>query len=344
MGLTRRELIKASAGILGSLSAASSQPGAPLPSWNDGPARQAILDFVRVTTDKSSPDFVPPQERVATFDQDGTTWVEHPIYSQVLFAFDRVAALTPQHPEWKMTEPFRAVLTGDKAIIETFTPKDIEAIMIATHTGMTADTFQTIVANWMATATHPRFRRPYPQMVYQPMLELIRYLQDNRYRTYIVTGGGQAFVRAYAQQVYGIPPENIIGSAIETKYAYDDTGQGILIREPKVLLDNNFSGKPEDIYLFLGCRPRAAFGNSTGDRQMLEYAQAGGGRRLIQLLLHDDGRREYEYGPAQGLPDTKVGTFSQELYDEATARGWTIISMKRDWKRVFTGEAITSKA
>ena len=344
MGFTRRALVKASAGILGYVSACSAQSNDPLPSWNDGPARQAILDFVRATTDRSNRDYVPPQERIATFDQDGATWAEHPMYSQVLFAFDRVAALALQHPEWKTIEPFRAVLTGDKDIIETFTPKDIEAIVFATHTGMAPDVFQKIVADWMATATHPRFNRPYPQMVYQPMLELIRYLQGNGYRTYIVTGGGQAFVRAYAQQVYGIPPENIIGSAIETKYAYDDAGQGILIREPKVLLDNNFSGKPEDIYLFLGRRPRAAFGNSTGDRQMLEYAQAGGGRRLNQLVLHDDAQREYAYGPAQGLPDTKVGTFSQELYDEAKAKGWTVISMKKDWKRVFPDEAITSKA
>jgi len=215
---------------------------------------------------------------------------------------------------------------------------------MATHTGMTTDAFHKIVEQWIATATHPRFHKPISEMVYQPMLEVMHYLRANGYKTCIVTGGGQEFVRAYAQQVYGIPPENIIGSALETRYTYDDSDQGILMREPKVLLNDNFSGKPEDIYLFLGKRPRAAFGNSTGDRQMLEYTQAGDGRRLMQLVLHDDARREYAYGPAQGLPNTKVGTFSQALYDEAKAKGWNVISMKNDWKRIFAGETITSQA
>ncbi len=310
----------------------------PLPSWKDGSAKKAILDFVKTTTDKKNSKFVPPEERIATFDQDGTTWVEHPIYSQVLFAFDRVAALAPQHPEWKTTKPFQAILAGDKEAMAKFTLKDIEVLVFATHTGMTTGVFEPIARDWIATAMHPRFHRPYSQMVYQPMLEVMHYLRDNGYRTYIVTGGGQDFVRAYAQQVYGIPPEQIIGSALTTKYEYQD-GVGVLMREPKLLLSNDLAGKPEDIYLFLGRHPRVAFGNSSGDHQMLEYTQACGGVSLEMLVLHDDAVREYAYGPAEGLPDSKVGTFPQTLYDEAKAKGWTVISMKNDWKRIFTGPA-----
>jgi len=318
----------------------ASQPSAvaavdPLPSWNDGPAKQAILDFVKTTTDKASPKFVAAGDRIATFDQDGTTWVEQPIYSQVLFAFDRVGELAPQHPEWKTKMPFKAVVTGDREAMAKFTLKDIEVIAMATHTGMTTETFQSLVKDWMAKAKHPRFDKPYPQMVYQPMLEVMRYLRDNGYRTYIVTGGGQDFVRAYAQQVYGIPPEQIIGSALDTQYQYNQEGQGILMRDPKLLLNNNGAGKAEDIYLFIGKRPKAAFGNTDGDRQMLEFTQASGGASLEILVLHDDATREYAYGPAQGLPDNKVGTFPQTLYDEAKAKGWIVISMKNDWKQIF---------
>ena len=306
----------------------------PLASWNDGPAKKAILDFVKTTTDKNNSKFVPPAERIATFDQDGTTWVSHPIYTQVLFTFDRVAALAPQHPEWKTRQPFQAVLTGDKDALAKFTPKDIEALVLATYTGMTTEAFQAIVKDWMAKAKHPRFHKPFSRMVYQPMLEVMRYLRNNGYRTYIVTGGGQDFVRAYAQQVYGIPSEQVIGSALSTKYEYED-GTGLLMREPKLLLENDFAGKAEDIYLFLGRHPRAAFGNSSGDRQMLEYTQACGGASLEMLVLHDDAAREYAYGPAHGLPDSKVGTFPQTLYDEAHAKGWVVISMKNDWNRIF---------
>ncbi len=310
----------------------------PLPSWNDGPAKKAIVDFVKTTTDKNNAKFVPPEERIATFDQDGTTWVEHPIYTQVLFTLDRVAALAPQHPEWKTMQPFQAVLAGDQTAMAKFTLKDIEGLVLATYTGMTTEAFQAVVTDWMAKAKHPRFHRPFSEMVYQPMLEVMRYLRDNGYRTYIVTGGGQAFVRAYAQQVYGIPPEQVIGSALTTKYEYQD-GVGVLMREPKLLLNDDLAGKPEDIYLFLGRHPKAAFGNSSGDRQMLEYTQACGGPTLEMLVLHDDAVREYAYGPAQGLPDSKVGTFPQTLYDEAKARGWVVISMKHDWNRIFPSAA-----
>jgi phosphoserine phosphatase len=307
----------------------------PLPSWNDGAAKQAISQFVKTTTDQSSPYYVPPDQRIATFDQDGTTWVEHPMYTQVVFALDRVKTLAPQHPEWKTVQPFAAVLAGDKAAMAKFTLKDLQAIVVATHTGMTVEQFNTIAKDWIAKAKDPRSNRPYTELVYQPMLEVMQYLRANGYRTYIVTGGGQDFVRAYAQSVYGIPPEQVIGSAFETEYTYNLQGQGILMRPPKLLLNNNNSGKAEDIYLFTGRHPKAAFGNSTGDRQMLEYAQAGGGAPLMMLVLHDDAKREYAYGPAQGLPDTKVGTFTQALYDEAKSKGWIVISMKNDWKQIF---------
>ena len=315
-------------------SAAFAAEADPLPSWNDGPAKKAIVDFVKTTTDQNNAKFVPLEERIATFDQDGTTWVSHPIYTQVLFTFDRVAALAPQHPEWKTRQPFQAVLAGDQEAMAKFTLQDLEVLLLATYTGMTTEAFQPIVRDWMAKAKHPRFHKPFSQTVYAPMLEVMRYLRDNGYRTYIVTGGGQDFVRAYAQQVYGIPPEQVIGSALATKYEYKD-GAGVLMREAKLLLNNDLAGKPEDIYLFLGRHPKAAFGNSSGDRQMLEYTQSGGGATLEMLVLHDDAVREYAYGPAQGLPDSKVGTFPQTLYDEAGARGWVVISMKNDWNRIF---------
>ena len=310
----------------------------PLPSWNDGAAKQAILKFVKVTTDAASPSFVPPGERIATFDQDGTTWVEKPMYTQFIFAFERVAELAPQHPEWKTTQPFAAVLSGDKAAMDKFGMKDLEDILLATHTGMSVEQFHTMVADWLAKARDQRWHRPYTELIYQPMLELMQYLRANGYRTYIVTGGGQEFVRVYADKVYGIPPEQIIGTALAVQYTYNAQGEGILMRPPKLLLNDNFAGKAEDIYLFTGRHSKAAFGNSTGDQQMLEYTQAGGGAPLMMLVLHDDAQREYAYGPAQGLPDSKVGTFTQALYDEATSHGWSVISMKKDWKRIFAWE------
>jgi phosphoglycolate phosphatase-like HAD superfamily hydrolase len=317
---------------------AAAQAQDTLPSWNAGPAKQAILNFVKVSTDPSSPSFVPPAERIAAFDQDGTTWVEHPMYTQFIFAFERVGELAPQHPEWKTTQPFQTVLSGDKEAMAKLTMKDLETIMVATHTGMTVDQFHAIVQGWMANAKDQRWHRPYTELVYQPMLEAMQYLRANGYKTYIVTGGGQEFVRVYAEKTYGIPPEQIIGTAIDAQYTYNQEGEGILIRPPKVLLNDNFQGKPEDIYLFTGRHSKAAFGNSTGDQQMLEYTQASGGAPLMMIVLHDDAVREYAYGPAQGLPDTKVGTFTQALYDEAKSKGWFVISMKNDWKRIFAWE------
>jgi phosphoserine phosphatase len=338
MRLTRRAFLTLLVLALPALGLQAAASPDPLPSWNDGPAKQAIVSFVQATTDRSSASYVSREARVATFDQDGTLWVEHPIYAQVVFALDRVAALAPQHPEWKTTEPFRTVLSGDQAAMAKLTTKDLEAIVMATHTGMTVDAFQRTVKDWTASARDPRWKRPYPALIYQPMLEVMRYLRANGYRTYIVTGGGQDFVRTYSDDVYGVMLDQVIGSALETQYTYDQAGNSVLMRTPKLVLNNDLSGKPEDIYLFLGQRPQAALGNSAGDRQMLEYTQDGKGARLLMLVLHDDADREYAYGPAQGLPDTKVGAFTQALYDEARSRGWTVISMRNDWKRVFAWE------
>jgi phosphoglycolate phosphatase-like HAD superfamily hydrolase len=307
----------------------------PLPSWNAGPAKRAILDFVRVTTDPSNPQYVPPDLRLATFDQDGTLWVEHPIYAQVEFALARVVALAPQHPQWKTTAPFDAILSGNKAAIAKFTEKDLEAVVAATHTGMPVTDFQAEAKAWMAQARDPRWKKHYNELIYEPMLEVMKYLRDNGYKTYIVTGGGQDFVRSYAMETYGVPTEQVIGSAGDTQFTVTN-GKAELVKLPKLLLNNDLSGKPEDIYLFVGRRPQAAFGNTAGDQQMLQWAQSGPGAHLEMLVLHDDATREYAYGPAAGLPDTKVGRFSQKLYDYAKANGWIIVSMKNDWKRIFS--------
>ena len=310
----------------------------PLPSWNDGAAKTAILGFVRRTTDPANPDFVREADRIATFDQDGTLWVEHPFYTQVAFALQRLADLAPQHPEWQTTEPYKSALAGDMAAFAKLTMNDLEQLVAATHAGMTTGGFHTIVAEWIAKAKHPRWDRLYTDLVYQPMLEVMQHLRANRYKVYIVTGGGQAFVRAYADRVYDSQPEEVIGSSLATQFDYDADGQAILMRPPKLLLYNDSSGKPQDIYLFLGRPPRAAFGNSTGDQQMLEYAQSGGGARLMALVLHDDDKREYAYGPNSAQTDTKFGAFTQALHDQAKAKGWIVISMKADWKRVFPFE------
>jgi phosphoserine phosphatase len=301
----------------------------PLASWNDGPARQAILDFVRTTVSQ-----VPPEDRIATFDQDGTLWVEHPVYSQAMFALERAHTLAPQHPEWQSQEPFKSVLTNDEAAIAKFSEREWAEIVFATHAGMSQAGFLEIVTQWLATAKHPRFKRLYTELVYQPMREVMDYLRANGFKTYIVTGGGQDFVRAYAQRVYGVPPEQVVGSSIATTYEIKD-GKPELMRLPKLFFDDDHAGKAIGIDLFIGKRPYAAFGNSTGDREMLEWTGACEGARLNMLVHHDDAEREYAYGPAGGLPDTKVGTFDQSLLDEANAKGWVVVSMKNDWKRVF---------
>jgi phosphoserine phosphatase len=306
----------------------------PLPSWNDGPAKQAILEFVEAVTTEGVADFVPPEDRIATFDQDGTLWVEHPLYTQAMFALDRVVELAPKHPEWKTKEPFKAVLTGDRAAMAKFSEGDWVEIIGATHAGMTTEQFLKIAGDWVAKAKHERFKRPYTELIYQPMLEVMDYLRESGFRTYIVTGGGQEFVRVYSERVYDVPVEQVVGSSIATKYEYRD-GAPVLMREPKVFFIDDHTGKAIGINLFIGKRPYAAFGNSGGDREMLEWTGAGDGVRLKMLVLHDDAEREYAYGPANSLPDTKVGTFSQELMDEAKQKGWVVISMKNDWKTIF---------
>ena len=309
----------------------------PLSSWNDGPAKQAIIQFVKDTTDKSGPKYVAPEDRIATFDNDGTLWVEHPLYTQAIFALDRLKALAPEHPEWKTTEPFKSVLADDKAAMAKFGEQDWAHIIAATHAGMTIEAFLGIAKEWLTTAKHPRFQRPYTELVYQPMLEVMNYLRANGFKTYIVTGGGQEFVRVYAQRVYGVPPEQVVGSSIATKYEYRD-GKPVLMRLPKVFFIDDHTGKAIGINLFIGKRPYAAFGNSDGDREMLEWTTSGEGARLGMLVLHDDDEREYAYGPAAGLPDTKVGTFTLGLYDEAKKKDWIVISMKKDWKVIFPFE------
>jgi phosphoserine phosphatase len=310
----------------------------PLPSWNDGPAKQAIVAFVRATTDQSSPTFVPPEARIATFDQDGTLWVEHPMYSQVMYCLERVPAVVKAKPELAEVEPFKTVLSGNREAMAKLSMEDLEKILAATLTGMSVDEFNAEAKKWLEAAKDPRWKRPYTELTYLPMQEVLKYLRANGYKTYIVTGGGQDFVRVYAEQTYGIPPEQVVGTAGGTTYGYAKDGKPFLTKEPKLLLNDNDAGKPEGIHLMIGRRPYAAFGNSTGDRQMLEYAKAGDGARLSMLVLHDDATREYAYGPTQGLPGTRVGTFTQALYDEAKQQGWVVISMKNDWKRIFAFE------
>jgi phosphoglycolate phosphatase-like HAD superfamily hydrolase len=316
----------------------AAQAADALASWNDGPAKQAIVEFVRSTTAQGSPQFVAPEERIATFDQDGTLWVEHPMYTQVTYCLERVPALVKARPELKNKEPFKTVLSGNREAMAKLSQDDLMKILVVTLTGMSVDDFAAEAKKWIAEAKDPRWKRPYTELTYQPMQEVLQYLRANGYKTYIVTGGGQDFVRVYAEQTYGIPPEQVVGTMGGTKYGYDKDGKPFLTKEPKMLLNDNNAGKPEGIHLMIGRRPFASFGNSTGDRQMLEYTKAGDGARTAMLVLHDDAEREYAYGPAQGLPDTKVGTFTQALYDEAKKNGWTVISMKNDWKVIFSFE------
>jgi phosphoglycolate phosphatase-like HAD superfamily hydrolase len=307
----------------------------PLPSWNDGAARKAIMTFVEQTTTAGSPKFVPPEERFATFDQDGTLWVEQPIYAQVMYCLDRVPTLVKEKPALASVEPFKTVMSGNRAAIGKLSKQDLEKILVATLTGMSTDQFQAQVATWLEHAQHPRWKRPYTDLTYVPMQEVLKYLRANGYKTYIVTGGGQDFVRVYSEKVYGIPPEQVVGTAGGIEFTYDKNGKPMLQKAPKLLLNDDAAGKPAGIHLVIGRRPQLAAGNSIGDRQMLEYTGAGDGARLMMLVLHDDAQREYAYGPATGLPASKVGTFGQALYDQAGKSGWVVVCMKNDWKRIF---------
>ena len=260
------------------------------------------------------------------------------MYTQVVYCLDRVPAVVKEKPELANVEPFKTVLSGDKEAIAKLSTNDLFKILAVTLTGMTVDQFQAEAKDWLKTAKDQRWKRPYTDLTYQPMQEVLSYLRANGFKTYIVTGGGQDFVRVYSQEVYGVPVEQVVGTAGDTKYSYDKDGKPILTKEPKLLLNDNDAGKPEGIHFMIGLRPVAAFGNSTGDQQMLEYTGAGDGLRLKMLVLHDDATREYAYGPAEGLADTKVGTFTQALFDEAKHDGWIVISMKDDWKTIFSWE------
>jgi phosphoglycolate phosphatase-like HAD superfamily hydrolase len=301
----------------------------PLPSWNEGPVKQNIINFVTDVTNKASADYVAPDDRIAAFDNDGTLWVEQPIYTQAIYTLARIHAVAPQHPEWKTKEPFKTVLSGDLAAIAKMSMADFEMLIAVTHSGMTVEAFNDTVKDWLATAKNKHFNHLYTQLVYQPMLEAMKYLNDNNFTVYIVTGGGQEFVRAFSAKTYGIPVQRVIGSPVKTQYA-DNNHQPTLTKLPAVLYVNDGPGKPEGINLFIGKKPIIAFGNSDGDRQMLEWTQSGTGKRLMLLVHHDDATREYAYGP-----ESKVGTFSTSLMQEAQAQKWQVISMKDDWKTIF---------
>ena len=301
-----------------------------LPSWNDGVARSAILDFVAAVTDKNSPDYVKPAARIATFDNDGTLWIEYPVYTQLLFATDRVKEMAPQHPEWQSTQPFKAILEGDMKTVSASGMKGLMKILMATHAGMTADEFEKQASHWLDTARNSRFDRPYTDLVYQPMLELLSYLRKKDFKTFIVSGGGIAFMRPVTEKIYGIPPEQVVGSSIVSEYQVRD-GKGVIVRQPEISFIDDKETKPVGIYQHIGQRPILAFGNSDGDMQMIEYTTSGEGRRLGVYVHHTDADREYAYDR-----DSHVGKFDTAL-DRADGEGWIIVSMKDDWATIFPG-------
>ncbi len=327
------------AALIGALAftAVSSQAANPLPSWNDGPAKQSIITFVEKVTKPGSPDFVPVPERIATFDNDGTLWCEQPVPVQLFFALDRVKALVPQHPEWTTTEPFASLLKGDLQTALAGGDRALLEVVMATHAGMTTAEFEQIVKDWIATARHPKTGQLFTDMVYQPMLEVLSYFRANGFKNFIVSGGGIEFMRPWAERVYGVPPEQVVGSSIKTKFEIRE-GRPLLVRLPELNFNDDQGDKPVGINRHIGRRPIAAFGNSRGDKEMLEYTQGGGGARFELLVLHDDAVREYAYGPALGLPEPKLGAFPQALYDQAKQSGWTVVSMKNDWSQVFPFE------
>jgi phosphoglycolate phosphatase-like HAD superfamily hydrolase len=300
----------------------------PLPSWNDTPSKRAIIAFVDKVTREGSPDFVPVDQRIATFDNDGTLWIEQPMYVQLAFIIDRVKELAPQHLDWKTTQPFKGVLAGDMKAVAATGEKGLMQLVAATHAGMTSEQFQNIVASWLARAQQPKFKRPYTECVYKPMLELLAYLRANGFKTYIVSGGGVEFMRPWTEKVYGIPPEQVVGSSIKTKFQLVN-GKPDLMRLPEINFIDDKEGKPVGINQYIGRRPIAAFGNSDGDQQMLEWTAAGDGPRLMLLVHHTDAAREYAYDrqASFGRLDTAL--------DEANAKGWTVVDMKNDWKVIF---------
>ncbi len=320
--------------LAATLAAVPARAADPLPTWNEGAVKRSILDFVAKVTRPGSADFVPVPERVAVFDNDGTLWVEQPLPVQLYFALDRVEALAPQHPEWKTREPFASLLKGDLKNALAGGDRALLEIVMATHAGMTTVEFEQIVKDWLSTARHPKTGRPFTEMVYQPMLEVLSYLRANGFKTFIVSGGGIEFMRPWAEAVYGIPPEQVVGSSIKTKFEMRD-GQPVLERLPELDFFDDKAGKPVAIHQHIGRRPVMAFGNSDGDQQMLEYTQGGPGARFMLLVFHDDEKREYAYGPARGLRNVAVGAFTPALDEHAKRDRWTVVSMKRDWKQVF---------
>lgn len=305
--------------------------GDALPSWNDTAPKKAVMAFVDKVTRDGSADFVPPAERIAVFDNDGTLWAEQPMYFQALFVFDRIKALAPEHPEWKSKEPFASVLEGDAQAALAGGEHALMEMAVATHTGMTSEEFDQIVTDWISTARHPKTGRLYTEMVYQPMLELLSYLRANGFKTYIVSGGGIEFMRPWAERVYGVPPEQVVGSSIKTKFELRG-GKPVLLRLPEINFIDDKAGKPVGIQMHIGRRPIAAFGNSDGDLQMLQWTAAGSGPRLCLYVRHTDAEREWVYDRA-----SHIGRLDEGL-DEAAAKGWTIVDMKRDWRRIFPFE------
>jgi len=303
-----------------------------LPSWNDGPSKRAIVKFVTEVTTTGAPTFVPVADRLAVFDNDGTLWCEQPIYFQFAFALDQVKAMAPKHPEWKTQEPFASILKGDLNGMLASGEKGIFQVLAATHTGMTTDDFNRIAKEWFATAKHPRFKRPYTDLTYKPMVELLGYLRDNGFKTFIVSGGGVEFIRIFSDSAYGIPTEQVIGSTGELQFKVLLDGKPVLMRLPKVSLVDDGPGKPVGIQRFIGRRPIFAFGNSDGDKQMLEWTAGGDGPRFMGLVHHTDAEREYAYDRK-----SHVGKLDKAL-DEATAKGWTVVDMKTEWKKVFSFE------
>jgi len=300
----------------------------PLPSWTEGRAKQSIFDFVQRVTAPGNKDFVPEPERVAVFDNDGTLWAEQPLYFQLVFALERVKTLAAKHPEWKEKEPFKSALAGDLKGVFAGGEHALLELIMATHAGMTTEEFEQVVKNWIATAKHPRFNRPYTECVYQPMLELLAYLRANGFKTFIVSGGGIEFMRPWTERVYGIPPEQVVGSSIKTKFELRD-GQPVLMRLPEVNFIDDKAGKPVGINQHIGRRPIAAFGNSDGDFQMLEWTTTGSGPRFGMIVHHDDGKREWAYDRK-----SSIGKLDRSL-DEAAKRGWVVVSMQRDWRSIF---------
>jgi phosphoserine phosphatase len=328
MGARAYGLASVGAALALAAAAAGAQAPDPLPSWTDGAAKARIVGFVRAVTQQGGKDFVAPADRIAVFDNDGTLWSEQPAYFQLLFAIDRVKALAARHPEWKTKQPFKAVLDGDMKTLAASGEKGVLELIMATHAGMTTEQFAGVVKDWLATAKHPKLGRPYTDLVYQPMLEVLAYLRANGFKTYIVSGGGVEFVRAFSEARYGIPPEQVVGSSIKTKYEVRD-GQPVIVRLPEIDFIDDKAGKPVGIHKFIGKRPIAAFGNSDGDFQMLEWTTSAPGARLGVIVRHDDAAREFSYDR-----NSHVGRLARGL-DEGPARGWTLVSMKHDWQRIY---------